>query len=79
MLHHATADQEKNFMRTRIVGAGGLTETDIDTLDDIVAAKDSAAVCPRCGADLFFVQRDTSYAIWCANPECKTWNVMRGI
>ena len=66
-------------MRTRIVGAGGLTETDIDTLDDIVAAKDSAAVCPRCGADLFFVQRDTSYAIWCANPECKTWNVMRGI
>jgi len=66
-------------MRTRIVGEGRLTTADIDSLDGIVTAKDSTAVCPRCGADLFFVERDTSYAIWCANPECKTWNVIRGI
>ena len=66
-------------MRTRKVGEGGITEADICALDEIVAAKDSAAVCLRCGADLFFVQRDPSYAIWCERPACKMGSVVRGI
>ncbi len=66
-------------MRARKVGEGSLTEADIYVLDEIVAVKDPAAVCPRCGADLYFVERDLSYAIWCERPACKTWSVLRGI
>ena len=80
MLRAANLEQERAFMRTRRVGEGSISEREVIELDDLMEAKDPAAKCFRCGADFYYTERDTSYAIWCANYlVCKTWSIMRGI
>lgn len=79
MLHVATNDQERKFLRPRKVGKAGLTERDIYILDSIVQEKDPNAVCHRCGSDHYYIEGGNSYASWCENPVCKTRSVVRGI
>lgn len=80
MLNIATTEQERNFMKNRIVGEGKFSEHDSLILDDIVSKKENDSVCPNCAADMFYIERGNSYAIWCADQkECRMWSVMRGL
>ncbi len=79
MLHIATNDQEKAFMRNRKLD-GDSNESDSLLLDKIVEAKDQTAVCPRCGGDILYTERGNSHAIWCQNYQvCNMHQTMRGI
>lgn len=80
MLHQATSGQERDFMRTRQVGAGTLTKSIFDALDTIINSKNTAAQCPHCGSDPYFTERGNSYAVWCAHHlDCGIGYVVRGI
>ena len=80
MLREATSDQERTFLKNRKVGEGKFSEDDSLVLGEIVETKNPDTNCPNCGADLLYIERGNSYAVWCSDQtDCRLWDVVRGI